>query len=127
MRFEQEFAQVNPKHEFLLRFFREELSVREVKWSDLTIRNLTKVRDKMLEECAANTVGTYCAIIKAFLAQYVDQNILPCGRDYKNALKVKKTPSEHITLTEEEMEKIEKYEPKSKTEREVKARFLCEY
>ena len=129
MKFEKEFEETNPKYAYLLRFFRDALTngKKEVTWDMLTIRNLTKVREKMEDACAANTAATYCAIVKAFLAQYTDTNLIPCGKDYKTALKVKKTPSEHITLNEEEMAKIEAYEPKTKTEREVKARFLCEY
>jgi len=127
MKFEKEFAQANPRYSFLLNFFRDALGVKEVKWDMLTLRNLTKVREKMEESCAANTVCTYCAVIKAFLAQFTDTNLIPCGKDFKNALKAKKNPSEHITLNEEEMARIEAYEPKSKTEREIKAQFLCEY
>ena len=77
MKFEQEFATAKSEYAFLLRFFHEALNVEEVKWQDLTIRNLTKVRDRMLEECAANTVNTYCAVIKAFLGQFSDTDLIP--------------------------------------------------
>lgn len=127
MKFEQEWEKVNPKHVFLLRYFREALETSEVEWSMMTIRNLNKIREALEEKYAANSVVTYCAIIKAFLAQFVDTDLLPCGKDYKNALKVKKTPSEQITLNETEIALLENYKPKGDAEAEIKAQFLCEY
>lgn len=127
MKFETEWLETYGNYDFLLREFREAIDVDEVTWKMLTIRNLTKMRDFMLTMHAANTVTTYCALLKAFLAQFVDSDLLPCGKDFKNALKVKKEPSEHITLNEAEMELIESYVPKTKTEKEVKAQFMCEY
>lgn len=127
MKFEKEWVEINPKHEFLLRDFRDALGVKEVTWDMLTLRNLTIIRDFMLEEHAANTVTTYCAIFKAFLAQFSDTDLIPCGKEYKNALKVKKTPSEQIALNETEMALIEMYEPTTQAEKEIKAQFLCEY
>lgn len=127
MKFEQEFREAKPKYEYLLNEFRDALEVDEVTWEMLTLRNLTKIKDFLLEECSANSVATYCAVFKAFLAQFSDTDLLPCGAEYKNALRVKKTASEQITLNETEMALIELYEPKSKCEREVKAQFMCEY
>ena len=125
MDFEKEFGQTANAH--LLRYFHEALGADKIEWEMLTIRNLAKVRECMEKTCAANSVVTYCAIIKSFLAQYTDTGLLPCGKDYKTALRAKKEPSEQIALTEDEMALIENYAPKSKLEREVKARFLCEY
>lgn len=127
MNFENEWVETNPKYGFLLEEFRNALDEKEVKWEMLTIRNLTKIRDYMLESHAANTVSTYCAVFKAFLAQFCDTDLLPCGSEYKNALKVKKTASEQIALNETEMALIEMYEPKTQAEKEIKAQFLCEY
>lgn len=125
--FEKEFTAAAPKYGYLLRFFHDALQQKEVQWKHITIRNLTKVREQMESECAANSVVTYCAVIKAVLAQFADTDLIPCGDDYKKALKPKSTPSEQVALTEEEIAQIERYIPKSKTEREVKAQFLCEY
>lgn len=127
MKFEKEWVEINPNYRFLLREFRDALGVSEISWDMLTIRNLTKIRDFMLNKHAANSVSTYCAILKSFLAQFIDTDLIPCGIDYKKAIKVKKTPSEQVTLNESEMALIEAYKPKSKTEREVKAQFMCEY
>ena len=125
-KFEQEVSEMHPKNIFLIQYMRDALHTKEVKWEDITIRNLAKIREYMESIVAANTVVTYCAFIKAFLAQFSDTDLIP--KDYKSALKVKKkTPSEHVTLNEEEIALIEQYEPRSQGESDVKAQFLCEY
>lgn len=127
MSFEKEWVAINPKHVHLLRLFRDAIGVQEIKWEHITLRNLAKIREEMELNFAANSAATYCAILKAFLVQFTDTDLLPCGKDYKKALTVKKTPSEQVTLNEAEMALIEEYEPKTKGEREVKAQFMCEY
>lgn len=125
--FEKEFAAAKPQYEYLLRSFRDALNVEEVTWDMLTMRNLVIIRDYLLSKKASNSVHTYCAVFKAFLAQFEDAGVLPCGDKYGKALKVKKTPSDQIVLTEDEIARIEMYRPKTTVEREIKAQFLCEY
>lgn len=125
MSFEKEWVAINPKHVHLLRLFRDAIGVQEMKWEHITLRNLAKIRERMELDFAANSAATYCAILKAFLAQFADTDNIPDG--FRKALSVKKTPSEHVALNEAEMELIEKYEPKTDGERDVKAQFMCEY
>lgn len=127
MKFEKEWVEAYPKYNWLLKDFRTALGVGEMSFELCSVRNLTKIRDYMMTVKSANSVRTYCAVLKAFLAQFVDSDVLPCGERYKNALKVAKQPSEQIVLTEEEIHAIENYNPCSKGESDIKAQFLCEY
>lgn len=126
MKFEQEFKKTYPSFSHLLQYMQEAIGVKEVTWQNMTINNLCTIREFLEENYSANYVLTLCGILKAFLARFSDAN-LPCGSEYKRALKVKKEPSEQITLNEDEMALIEAYEPETRGEREVKAQFMCEY
>lgn len=123
--FEQEFIRKEPKRFQIIRFMREAIGVREVQWKHLTTLNLAKVRDHIVEIVSGNSACTYLAIIKAFLANYKDENIVPCSNPAKQ-LKTKRVPSQNVFLTEEEIERIDRYVPKSECERDIKAAFLIE-
>lgn len=123
--FEQEFIRKEPNRVQVLRFMREAIGVDEVQWDDITTLNLSKVREYICERVAGNSACTYLAIIKAFLVKYIDEKIYPCKNPAKE-LKAKRVPSQNVYLTEEEIELIEKYVPKSECERDVKAAFLIE-
>ena len=75
---------------------------------------------------AGNSACTYLAILKAFLASYLDENLFPCKNPHKE-LKAKRVPSEQVVLTADEISRIERYKPKTEKEKWVKAQFLCEY
>lgn len=123
--FEQEWMRTNPERIQILRFMREAIGVEEVNWQDITTLNLGKVRELICERVAGNSACTYLAVIKAFLASYIDENLFPCKNPHKE-LKAKRVPSQNVYLTEEEIGLIERYEPKSDCERDVKAAFLIE-
>ena len=123
--FEQEFERTNPGRIQILRFMREAIGVREVMWENLTTLNLGRVREFITGKVAGNSAVTYLAIIKAFLSRYADEGIVPCKNPAKE-LKAKRVPSQNVYLTEEEIERIEKYSPKNDCERDVKAAFLIE-
>lgn len=123
--FEQEWTKVQPNHVFLLRYMREALDVEQVEWSDLTTLNLSKIRDHICRKVKGNSSSTYLGILKAFLAKYSDEKIIPCKNPNKE-LKAKRVPSQNIYLTEDEIERIERYQPKSDCERDVKVAFLIE-
>jgi len=124
--FEQEFERRTPNRIQILRFMREAIGVKEVQWSDITTLNLSKVRDYICGKVAGNSACTYLAVLKAFLAAYVDENLFPCKNPHKE-LKAKRVPSEQVVLTADEITLIERYKPKSEKEKWVKAQFLCEY
>ena len=124
--FEQEWTLQNNNRVQIIRFMREAIGVNEVQWSDLTTLNLTKVREYITGSFAGNTACTYLAIIKAFLARFADEGIIPCKNPAKE-LKAKRVPSEQVVLNAEEIRRIENYKPRSENEKNVKAQFLCEY
>ena len=127
LNFEQEFLAAYPKYDYLLERFRDALEEGEVEWGMMTKRNLVKIREHLEGIYAPNTVATFCAVLKAFLAQFTDTDLLPCGKDYKDSLRAKKVPSEQVTLNEDEMALIDNYIPKTDAEREIKSQFMCEY
>lgn len=124
--FEQEFIRKEPKRVQVIRFMREAIGVKEVQWKHLTTLNLSKVREYICERVSGNSACTYLAIIKAFLANYKDEDIIPCS-DPVRQLKAKRVPSEQVVLSHEEIMRIEQYKPKTEKEGWVKAQFLCEY
>ena len=124
--FELEWLRTNPERSQILRFMREAIGVEEVNWQDITTLNLGKVRELICERVAGNSACTYLAVIKAFLASYIDENLFPCKNPHKE-LKAKRVPSEQVVLNAEEIALIEHYIPKTEKERWVKAQFLCEY
>lgn len=124
--FEQEWTRRNPCRVQVLRYMREAIGVEEIEWSMITTLNLTKVREYICERVAGNSACTYLAILKAFLAAYLDENLFPCKNPHKE-LKAKRVPSEQVVLNAEEIALIERYKPKTEKEKWVKAQFLCEY
>jgi len=121
--FENEFTRQNPGRVQLIRFMREAIGKKEVEWGDLTTLNLSKVCEYITGRCASNSACTYFAIIKAFLAKFKDEDLIPCKHP-ERILKAKKVPSQNVFLTEEEIDRIERYVPESTCERDVKAAFL---
>ena len=124
--FEQEFVRCYPGRIQVLRLMREAIGVGEIQWKHITTLNLSRVRELICERMAGNSACTYLAILKAFLAAYVDENLFPCKNPHKE-LKAKRVPSEQVVLTADEITLIENYQPKSEKEKWVKAQFLCEY
>ena len=123
--FEQEWMRQCPDRPQILRFIREAIGVHETSWADLTTLNLSKVRDYICDRVSGNSASTYLGVIKAFLARYKDEGIIPCSEPTRQ-LKTKRVPSQNVFLTESEIELIEKYQPRTDTERDVKAAFLIE-
>lgn len=121
--FEQEFTRRYENRVQILRLMREAIGVKEVSYSDMTLTNLENVRDLMLSRLAQNSAQVYCAIIKSFLNDVCDEVELPTLR-YARALKVKRVPSQHCCLTEDELIKLDNYKPKNQIEKDVKIMFM---
>ena len=81
--FEQEFVKKTPNRIQILRFMREAIGVDEVLWEHITTLNLSKVRDFICGKVAGNSACTYLAVLKAFLANYVDEKLFPCKNPHK--------------------------------------------
>lgn len=121
--FEQEFTRKFPNRFNVIKYMREAINTDEVQYSDLTLYNLEKVRDLMLERLAQNSAQVYCSIIKAFLNDICEEVELPTMR-YAKALKVKTIPSQHCCLTEEELVMFDEYKPRNQNEADVKILFM---
>lgn len=95
-------------------------------WTDLTRATVVGFRDHLLTRITPNSCHVYMRILGAILSTYSEEEGLLPSKSYKRALAVKETPSQHIALTEEEIERIHRYTPRSQTERDVKRSFLIE-
>lgn len=121
--FELEFLDREPERVGVLKLMREAIGSAEVTWKDLTTLNLGRIRDNICEKMAGNSACTYLGILKAFLARYKDEDIVPC-KDPGRELKARRVPSQHIALTEDEVRMIDAYTPISAVERDVKILFM---
>lgn len=121
MNFEKEFMRINPAYPHLLRFMQTSLQKSEISWKDITKLNMERVCSFLTERVSPNSARTYIAVIKAFLARYSEENLMPCVNPQ---MRVKAVPSQHIALSYEEVMKLDAYQPKNDTERDVKNIFM---
>lgn len=123
--FEQEFIRKHPDRIQILTYLRKAIGKKEINWDDITTLNLSRFREYVTSKVAGNSACTYFAILKAFLNHYKDEEIMPC-KTPKNELRAKHLPSQNVFLTEEEIKRIEEYEPQTDVESDVKHAFLIE-
>ena len=95
----------------------------------LSEEHLTKINfnvfvDSLKSSVANSSARTYLAMFKATLKMMDDTIKLPSG--YERILTVKDERPMMCYLNECDLQKIERYEPKNKNERVVKAQFLIE-
>ena len=95
-------------------------------WDDISAQKLKALKNYLTSQKSANTTKTYLAYIKAVLNLNADKVDGTVSSQLKSATKLQREPSQHIALTEEEIEMIHRYQPKSKTEADVKRDFLIE-
>lgn len=118
MNFEREFSLRYPDYAYLIPAM-ERILKKEIEWSDLTKVNLTRVKDGLMSTHSANTVRHLLAMLKAFMNLYSEEVEIPCA-DYAKVLRVKREPSQQIALTEEELMRINSYEPLTDVEKDIK-------
>ena len=121
--FEKEFMESNPHYAFMVEYMREAIEKDEVEWGDLTTLAMRRISERICESVSGNTACTYLAVLKAFLAHYVDEGFIPCKNPNKE-LKAKKLPSQHIALTETDVMKLDAYRPWSQTEQDTIILFM---
>ena len=90
----------------------------------LTKMNFNVFVDYLKSSVANSSARTYLAMFKATLKMMDDTIKLPSG--YERILTVKDERPMMCYLNECDLQKIERYEPKNKNERVVKAQFLIE-
>lgn len=74
-------------------------------WSDCTKANLSDFRDALTEQVAPSSAKTYIAVLKAILARYEDEGIIPC-KTFREVLKVKNDKPVKAFLSTEELERL---------------------
>jgi integrase len=74
-------------------------------WSDCTKANLADFRDALTEQVAPSSAKTYIAVLKAILARYEDEGIIPC-KTFREVLKVKNDKPVKAFLSTEELERL---------------------
>lgn len=121
--FEKMFEERNPNHAFLLSRMRCAFNVNEVKYGDINSANLRAFKEYMEGEVTANSLFTYMAVLKATIRECAFEGLIK-NPHCIDVLKVKKTPSQHCCLTEEELMKFEAYKPRTQTEMDVKILFM---
>lgn len=123
--FESGFCSRYFEYAYLLRHLRAACGVKRVAWGDLTRVNLTRFVSRLGREYAPNTARARCAVLKAFINLWSEEVEIPC-KDFAKVLRVAKVPSQHVALTEEELRRIEAYQPKTRAERDIKALAMRE-
>lgn len=119
------FVSKHPDRLCLVRYIADAISVSIPQWKDLTKVNVAAIRGHLLKVVSPNSAKLYMALLSALMSDYAEEGVLP-GKNYANSMRVKTTPSQHIALTEDEIERIHRYRPWSQTEADVKAMFLIE-
>lgn len=92
-------------------------------WGDLTLPNLAEYKDYVLRKVTHNTAISYMGRLASTMNIY--QESLP-NKNFRTILRIKREPSQHVALTEEEVERIHNYVPKTKGEHDIKRAFMIE-
>ena len=119
------FASKYPDRLHVIRYIAEALQVTVPSWKNLTKVNIATVRAYLLSKMSENSAKVYLSCLSSIMSDFAEEGVLP-GKNYDNSFRVKGTPSQHIALTEEEIERIHQYKPWSITESDVKTMFLIE-
>lgn len=92
-------------------------------WSDCTRIKLYEFVVHLQGSMSQSSAHTYTARLRAVLARYKDEGVLPCT-DYDDALKCKNEKSQKTYLNEVELKALELTPTKNERERFVKLCFL---
>ena len=117
------FITKNPTRPQVVRMMCEALHKDIIRWEDLTKVNLATISEYVKSVVSPNSSCTYLSLIKALLNEYSEEGVIPC-KNFSSALGSKKVPSQHVALTEEELNALDAYRPKSKTELDTKIIFM---
>lgn len=106
---------------FILDYFKA-ANLCDPTWENLTKVRLQKFVDYMAERLAPNSVHQYATRLKVVLNMYSDDILLPAG--YAKILSPKKVISTAVYLSEEELNRLKEYQPKTDHELFVRNMFL---
>ena len=117
--FERKFTARYPERGYLPMMMAKALEKTSITWKDITKVNLVRIADYIKATHAPNSAKTLLSIIKAFLNIYSEERLFPC-KDFSKTLTSRSVPSQHIALTEDEVKRLEAYEPKTDAEQDIK-------
>ena len=100
----------------------EKVNKCEANWENMTKPNIDKLMKSLQREVARSSARTYGAMLKSVLNLYSDVVNIPRG--VGDVLTVKRDVSQHVYLTNEEVQKIIDYTPENDTERAVRNQFV---
>ncbi|MBQ6187846.1 MAG: tyrosine-type recombinase/integrase [Prevotella sp.] len=94
-------------------------------WDDITDLNLEDYAEVILRHYSNNSARTNFAEIKAIINRHKYEVDIP-SKQFQQILTMRAEPSQAIYLTEDEIEKVDRYIPLNDTEKYVKRIFLIE-
>lgn len=92
-------------------------------WKDLTKPNIADFRDYLLRQVARNSASAYLHQLMALMGVY--EELVPAA-NFRTAMQLRGEPSQHVALTEDEVELIHRYIPRSAVEADIKRSFMLE-
>lgn len=110
-----------PKYSKVLKMY-QEVNGAMPEWDNLTKASLSAFVGYLMENVAQSSAKTYCAMLKSVINMYSDQVDLPRG--WEKVLSVKNDISQHVYLTEEELQRLIDYVPETETEAIVQQQFI---
>lgn len=117
------FLKKNPKTPHIIDYICKALNVDCPVWKDFTKVHLRMISDYLNAHLAPNSASTYIHVLSATLGIYMEERVLPV-KSLQHTMKSRIVPSQHVALTEKELEKFEQYEPENDMERDIKNLFL---
>ena len=119
--FELEFIQRNHRFKHVLKHLRLSLGKNHVTWSDITKLNMERFSAYLMRTLSQNSARTYLAVMKAFIARFDEEGLMPCPNP---KIRIASVPSQHIALTIDELHRLDAYRPQNQLEADVKAIFM---
>lgn len=117
--FERKFQARYPERAYLTMAMAHAIGKGHISWRDLTKVNIVAIAGHIKNTHAPNSAKTLLAVIKSFLNIYSETGLIPC-KNFAKILTGRSVPSQHISLTEDEVRRFEAYEPRTATERDIK-------
>lgn len=94
-------------------------------WVDLTDDNLRDLFERITDNYAPNSAKTVCATIKAVIRENDHTREIPT-QQFSKVLKAKQVPVQAVYLTDEEIDRLIKYNPRGANKRYVQRMFIME-
>lgn len=92
-------------------------------WEDLTKPNLVDYKEHLIGIMSRNAASNYLHRLMAIMAVFEDN--IPV-KDFRQVMTMRREPSQHVALSEEEVGLIHRYTPRSTVEADIKRAFMLE-